>query len=208
MEDLEPFHGTKEAAYDAALRDKEQFVVERVSAYRGDSTTRKKMHFTLHFADGDVKELPWTPDIQCEAYYTFCESKPYLFHLTMDAALAKKFIAAKRKEDILTLEPGNSIFCDLRAFGDESYESLSLPDWQTSSYVVELLLTHWYHRSSKKKISAKLTLGEATFALDAYWIYAWGYNTNFDPQSMILVDRVTLDTYPNLIKKHLKPRRV
>jgi hypothetical protein len=208
LEDLEPFHGTREVAYEAALRDKEQFVVERVSSYRGDCNSRKKMYFTLHFADGDIRELPWTPDIQCEAYYDFCASRPYLYHLTLDAILAKKFISTKRKEDIVTLSPGENIYVDLRAFGDDSYEALGLPDWQTTSYVIELRLTHWFHKSSKKKISAKLALGKATYALDAYWVYAWGYNKTFDTAKMIIVDEAMLNLYPSLLEKHLKPRNL
>jgi hypothetical protein len=201
-EDLEPFHGTKQQAYEASLRDKEQFVVSEVRSYAGDSTSRTKMTFVLQFADGDVRTLPWTADIQCEAYYKFCESRPYLFHLTLEAEMARRFMVAKRKEEITTIALGDSIFVELRAFGDLSYQSLNLPEWSTTSYVIEAVTTRWYNRTNKRVIAAKHVLSPYEFHGDAYWIFAWT-TKEFDQSRMTLVDRPLLVLYPDILTKHL-----
>ncbi len=197
--DLEPFNGTKDEAYEAALRDQDQYQVKRILSYSGDSKSRTKMTFKVEFEDGDIIDLVWTPDLQCEAYYDFCQSRPYLYHLSLDSTMAKRFITQKRKEDITSVEVGDRVFVDLRFFSDEWYESLELPDWETSSYVVVFEYTHWYHKKSKKKISAKFLLNGATYAMDTYLVYAWGSNRNFDPRTMTLVDDSFAQRYPDIL---------
>jgi hypothetical protein len=113
--------------------------------------------------------------------------------------MAKRFITQKRKEDITSVEVGDRVFVDLRFFSDEWYESLELPDWETSSYVVVFEYTHWYHKKSKKKISAKFLLNGATYAMDTYLVYAWGSNRNFDPRTMTLVDDSFAQRYPDIL---------
>ena len=152
LKHLEPFYcESEEIAKETAMRDQHQFLVKRVISYRGDSTKRTEMYFTLEFEDGDVRELPWSPDIQCEAYYNFCKKYAYLFHLTLDTSLAKKHRTLLNKENITEVDIGDVVFLDLRFFGDYWYESLGLPDWPTTSYVMKFTYTHWFHRTSHKK---------------------------------------------------------
>jgi hypothetical protein len=155
VSDLEPFFGTSDSANEAALRDQEQFRVSEILSYTGDSRLRTQMTFKVKYADGDVLDIPWSPDIQCEAYYDFCAARPHLFHLTLDAGMAKRFISQKKREDITTVTVGDQVFVDLRFFGDIWYEQLGLPDFASSCYVMPFTYTHWYHRTSKKKISAR-----------------------------------------------------
>ena len=199
LKDLEPFFcQSKDDAYAAALRDKHQFVVKRVVSYRGNCTKRTQMFFTLEFEDGDIKELPWTPDIQCEAYYSFCRRFNYLYHLTLDVEMAKKHRLNLNRESISAVKPGDLAYVDLRFFGDDWYENLNLPDWATTSYVLEFEYTHWYHKSSHKKISGKVLLTGETYALDNYLVFAWGSILKFDPNSMVLVTKSLISQYPDI----------
>jgi hypothetical protein len=50
------FTRDNQSAFDAALRDQDQFLVEEVLSNRGDSRYRSQTYFTLKFADGDVVE--------------------------------------------------------------------------------------------------------------------------------------------------------
>ena len=117
----------------------------------------------------------------------------------MDATLGEAFMTMKRREDIISVQPGDKVYVDLRFLSDPWYESLDLPDWQDSSYVIEFEYTHWYHRSSKKKISAKFFLNGHTFGLDTYQVYAWGEQKVFDSDKMILVDRALAEAYPAIL---------
>ena len=202
VEDLEPFIGTKEDGYDAALRDQEQFVVEKVLAYQGDSRKRTELQLQLKYADGEVLWLPWTPDLQHnDAYYQFCSSKPYLFHLTLDTKMAQKFITQKRKERITDVQPGDEVYIDLRFFGDLYYESLGLPDYATTSYVTLFQYTKWYNKGkSTRKIVARYENTKQVFMFDNYLVYAWGSQREFDPNSMVLMNFELASKYPRLLE--------
>ena len=135
VKDLEPFYSSNaEVAYQAALRDQEQFVVKRVISYRGDCNKRSACYFILEFEDGDIRELPWSKDIECEAYCEFCKQYPYLYHFTLDTNMAKQFKVTLNRQNITNVQPGDVVFLDLRFFGDQWYESQNLPDWQISIY--------------------------------------------------------------------------
>ena len=195
--DLELFVGDRDSAYAAALRDRDQYVVSEILSYSGDSTKRTSMTFTVKFADGDIVQLPWSPDLLCEAFYTFCDRRPHLYHLTLDTAMARKFQQSKRKDDITTVQPGDIAYIDLRFFGDEFYESLGLPDALTSQYVMEFRYTHWFHKNSKRKIAGQFILApHMDYGLDGYLVFAWGSQLGFDHATMTLMDAPLLAAYP------------
>ena len=201
LEDLEPFFCSSEKeAYEAALRDNNQYTVKAVLSYSGDSRARTRMTFEVEFQDGDIIQLPWSHDLECEAYYEFCESKPYLRHLTMDTKLAKVFQKQMRKEPITAVQPGDTVFIDLRFFGDDWYEALDLPDAQHSSYVCEFQYTHWYHKTSKSKLSGRFPVLNESYSLDGYFIYCWGSSKTLDTSSMQLVDEDFVARYPSILR--------
>jgi hypothetical protein len=201
VSDLEPFFcDTADQAYEAALRDQDQFRVRAVLSYTGDSRTRTTMTFVVEFEDGDIVTLPWTKDLECEAYFTFCLTLPHLYHLTLDTRMAKQFQQQVRKEPITTVNIGDIAFIDLRFFGDLWYEALQLPDAATTSYVFRFVYTHWYHKTSHKKISGYMELDQrVTYALDGYAVYCWGTRLTWDPVHMVLVDAQLVTRYPQIM---------
>ena len=198
--DLKPFFGTLEVAKEAAMRDNDQYEVTEIIGYTGDSTKRTAMTFHVRYVDGDILKIPWTADLLCEAYYNFCESKPFLKHLAMDTKMAQKFQVQLRKTDITMVVPGDHVYVNLRFFGDLWYEQLGLPDYVFTTYVVEFHYTHWYHKSSRKRISAKFLLGGNSYSLDSYQVYAWGSIKSLDPAVMTLCDLTYLQRHPKLIE--------
>ena len=226
VHDLEPFYGDAKSAFDAACHDDKQYVMKRVISYAGNSARRTEMSFTCEYEDGTIAEITWTRDILCEAFYDFCKTKPYLYHLTLDTKDAAKFIAGRNREDIRNVKPGDVVYVDIRFFGGRWYESLGLPDAPTSSYVMQYEYTHWFHdlsygrlpaRSSRAQpnrsfkrnhISGKFLLLEGVvpeksyaFHWKTYDVFCWGENLVFDTSSMILVDAALARAYPRLLEQ-------
>ena len=142
VHDLEPFYGNADSAFEAACHDDKQYTMTRVISYAENCQRRTETSFTCEFGDGTISEITWTRDILCKAYYEFCRDKPYLYHLTLSANNAAKFIAMTNRTEITKVQPSNTVYVDLRCFGGRWYESLGLPDAPTSSYVMEYQYTH------------------------------------------------------------------
>lgn len=201
LTDLEPFFAKNPSdAYDAALRDQDQFVVLAILGYCGDSRSRSQMTFRVQFADGDIVSLPWSKDLECAAYFDYCQAHPHLYHLTLDATLAKKYQTQLRKEPITCVAPGDSVFVDLRFFGDGWYEALSLPDAMSTSYVFLFTYTHWHNKTNTKKITGHMDIDHSYhYALDGYAVFCWGACSVFDPSHMVLVDHTLVKAYPAIM---------
>lgn len=136
-------------------------------------------------------------DLQCQAYYEFCEQRNHLYHLTLDTAMAKRYQTQLRKQDITTVDVGDRVFIYLRFFGDVWYEALDLPDGLTTSYVFAFSYTHWYHKTSKRKISGRMDIAhEHCYSLDTYAVFCWGAQLTFDPLKMVMVDEPLVKQYP------------
>lgn len=70
---LKYWFGISEAAREAALRDQDQYVVDRITAYRGNPALRKTMQFSTSFGDGSQSWNHFSPDISYTvAFGTFC----------------------------------------------------------------------------------------------------------------------------------------
>ena len=215
VSDLEPFFGTRDTALDAARRDHDQHEVDQVLSYRGNHDERSNLQFTLKFADGDVIELTYTPDLRCEALMRFCEQRRYLMHMTFDSKLATKWISGKRKQDI-TMRPGQIVYVDIRVFGGRWYESLELPDWRNLSYVMEFQYLCWYkdklydrtgtstpeaqYTGQRRKIMGKYLQGGAIDVMDSYKVWCFGEDTHFDATTMVLVDDHITSEYPRILE--------
>ena len=200
VSDLEPFFGSHEQAFDAATRDQDQYLVECILSYSGDCNSKSKMWFKVKYVDGDIVDVPWSMDLQCEAYYIFCESRPYLTHLSMDTKMAASFKAQKSKLDITSVSIGDTVYIDLRFFGDEWYENIGLPDCESMSYVMLFKYTHFFHKSSKKKISGIFVLTGYKYSLTGYLVYAWGSVRDLQSDNMVLVDQALIDKYPRIVE--------
>jgi hypothetical protein len=195
---LQPFFGSLEEAKEAAMRDREQFVVKRVVSCRGDSTKRSLMHFTLEFEDGDIRELPWSHDLECEAFDIFCSGHNYLKHLTMDTTIASNWMTQMNRRDISAVKPGDTVWIDLRFFGDIWYESLLLPNWSTTSYVTQFEYVRWYHKSSRRMITIVFTLGGQNYTFNTYKVFAWGSNHRI-PMGSVVADEAFVRKFPQVL---------
>ena len=211
--DLTPFFGSKKDALEAARRDHNQHEVESILSCKGNYEERYNLEFLVKFADGEIIELTYTPDLRCEALFNYCNQFRYLKHITMDVAMAKKWISSINKQNIM-MKPGQTVYVDIRIFGGRYYESLDLPDWRQACYVMELQFSHWHgdakfystgvatpddkYQGSRKKIVGKYLLTGWTDVMNTYKVYCFAETTEFDPATMILVDDALAKVYPRL----------
>jgi hypothetical protein len=80
---VKPFFGSKEDAFDLALRDKDQFVIKKIFTYKGDPNLRLSLLFHVAFVDGDLRWLRLGPRISLIRYLIeeFCRGHPQLHQL-------------------------------------------------------------------------------------------------------------------------------
>ena len=213
LADLSPFFGSKQDAIEAARRDHDQHEVESIVSYHGNHDDRYNLEFMVKFADGEIVELTYTPDLRCDALMAYCAERRYLYHITMDVKLAKRWISNVRKENIKAV-PGQSAFIDIRVFGGRWYDSLQIPDYHNTNYVMEFKFTHWErdkkylstgvptpeadYTGQRKRIVGKYLVTDQLDVMDNYKIWCFGDNTAFDPDSMVLLDEEMVRRYPRL----------
>jgi hypothetical protein len=115
---VKPFIGSFEKAKEAALRDADQYYIDKFIAYRGDPQVRSTMLFYVRFADQCMHWKPWSKDLfDTQQYEYYCNSLPELKPLvTMhkESLILKKII---NQTPILSVSPGDVVYMDLRAIG-------------------------------------------------------------------------------------------
>ena len=168
----------------------------------------------VKYADGDILEQNYRADLRCEALMKFCEKRRELFHVTMDYRMAKAYEKKLNAQPITSVQIGDTVYVDLKVFGGRWYESLDLPDWRETSYVMEFTYTHWYGDSKYKKtgqpdpsysgkknrISGKYLLGGAQDVWNTYKVWCFGENKVFDQANMVLVTTDLASRYPRILE--------
>ena len=169
---LKPFFGTDEQAYDMATRDGDQFVIKAILAYRGDPDTRTTLEFQIEFADGDVRWLPWNRDIyDSQPYEAYCHLHKHLFPLLFTVERAKAEVKALSKQPMDGYVVGEEIFVNLRSFGEQWYQRLSLPDVLTIVYVVRYVIKSI--SKDRKVITIRSEIFRDTVRVDSYYMFAY-----------------------------------
>jgi len=194
---LKLYAGTREAAELMARRDQDQHVIERFLSHTGDPFTRTSMTFKVKFMDGDVMEVPYSPDLfKTIAYEEYCDSKPYLRHLKFTAEESKTFIREKGKNSITGYTVEQEVYLDIRFYGGIWFDRLDLPDSDTTTYVSKFRIT----TCSRKRLDMTNSLTGETCACKAYDIYCF-LHTNFDDSNMIVIDEEFLVKYPQIAQE-------
>lgn len=198
---LKIFHGDYQTAYDLALRDSDQFVIDKILGYKGDPMVRTSMSFLVRFADGDVVWRTWDRDLfQSIPYENFCRAHPPLFPLLSTVTVALKEIQAINKQDITSVSPSDKVFVDLRRYGAVFYEQLDLPDSHLLTYVVVYEYTSWSSPRNHRHINAFCPIFDEHWPrLDSYFVFAYGACKVFDPTAMVLVDESFVLQHPAVL---------
>jgi hypothetical protein len=191
---LKLYAGTRQAAELMARRDQDQHVIEKFISHKGDPLTRTTMSFKVKFMDGDVVDVPYSPDLfKTTSYEEYCDSKQYLRHLKFTAEESKTFIREKGKNSITGYSEGQEVYLDIRYYGGIWFDRLELPDSDTITYVSKFLIT----KCSRKRLDMKNSLTGEACACKAYDIYCF-LHTNFDESNMLVIDEEFMVKYPQI----------
>jgi hypothetical protein len=190
-------------AYDAALRDRDQYVIARISGHRGDLTTKTNMEFYVEFADGDHRWLPWTLDLDDSIpFEEYVSSIPELYPLKFKIKVAAQWKHDLNKKDITTVTPGDTVYVLLQWFNYAWYQNLQLPNIYPKVYVVEACFSHWYYKQSHRKISDRFPIfpnGENTYVLTNAEVFQYFSNKILNLDSMVLVDKQFVAQFPHIV---------
>ena len=202
--EVKMFVGTAQEEFKTAMLDRDQHLVLTIHSYRGDPDTRTTTEFYVEWVDGTKMWIPWCQDITSTAAYdTFCTQRRELQYLLVPIDV----IAPSRKQinnlHIQIIQPGDTIYVNLRLYGHQWYETLKLPDWEYKQYMLPFRYTKWTHpvghRMYKKRIDVTCTLLNDVWPnRDHAWVSIWGANKNFDSSYMILIDDNLLRQHPNI----------
>jgi hypothetical protein len=153
---LKSFYSTSEEAYDAALRDADQYLITKFIAYRGDPLVRTSISFNILFADGSQIWKSWSPDLfDTVQYEDYCRSIPQLVPLVTLLKESKILIAQVNPTPITKIHIGDTPYMDICAIGAGWYEDLQLPNSDTSSYIVPLSFLSW-HSDKRLRINCSI----------------------------------------------------
>ena len=196
VERLKPFFGSREDAVDLAKRDTDQFDVDCIIAYKGDPETRTTMEFFVSFKSGDSVWLPYSQDIfQMVQFEEFCNNTPGLYFLQYSHAVAETRKKLVNKQPITSLQPGETIYVDIRTWGEVWYQTLGLPDMFNTRYVDKWEITGW-KKEPLSLFGRSLTYGQF-YILNHAGVLKWGRWRELE-DGMIVLTAEMLELYPLL----------
>ena len=210
-ENIEPLHvsrlrlfaGTMEEAVELALRDSDQYMIQAVTAWRGDPKERKKMQFWVEYEDGDAMWVHYKPDLVSNAQYQqFVDSTPALFPLRFNTTDLVRMVKMMRMQPITTVDVGDTVYVDLRFIkGCAVFDQLELPDSYFTIYVCECQYVRWVGRGHLKLEAKCLVLDVFCRNWDSLDVYMFGSTKTLLP-SMTLVNEQLCVRFPDILEKH------
>eukprot|EP01042_Synura_sphagnicola_P005257 gene5257-biopygen5596 len=200
---LKLFHGSEQDAFNMAMLDRDQYLVQAIQAYRGDPQVRTTMEFEVLFCDGTVKWLIYSRDIyDTIAYEDFCRSRPELFLLVFSANEQQKRTKEIAKQPITTVSSGDVAYVDLRWFNHTWYDHLPIPDPEHSTYVLKFVYGALVGggKTKNNKIMATCVLMQETFKVDNYFVLAYGSVGTLQPHHTPIDESFCL-RYPDVLPR-------
>lgn len=198
MQHVQLYFGSSADAYQAAMSDDDQYIIRAISNYKGDPESRSKMHFLVLFEDNDEIWLPYNLDLISSApFQRFCESKPELQPLLHTVKAWNDMKKLINDAGITGVQPGQTCFVDLRAWGWDFVENSGLPDVLQRTYVVACKYLKW-STQRKLKLEVQCSVFQQLFKWSAVDVNAYG--KTFDmTEDMILVDQRLCQRFPKLL---------
>jgi hypothetical protein len=204
VEDLQLFVGSRDQALEAANWDADQYVVESITAHKGDPWHRTTMEFFVTYADGDQLWMRFNTDnnniSKTVIFEEYCYLHPELRVLTMTTARALQYKASINRKSITELKPGDIFYLDLRTYGYLWYEALKLPDAYFKTYVTTCYVESWERKNLQLHIKDQ-TLN-IYFLFRKYEVVTQAYRRELN-ESLVLVDAQLLTQFPQILEREL-----
>jgi hypothetical protein len=200
VERVKLFVGTKDEAFRLAQEDADQFVVDKILAWRGDPEQRTTMEFEVRFADGEDVWKVWDKDLYNTVQYAdFCRSHKELALLVFDAKQARARIVEMNRTPITEVKPGDVVYVDIRVLSTYLYDNvLQLDDKYHVKYVIKMEYTRWASKA-RMRIDARIPLLQLTFMFKHYFVHACG-TTRELTEVMVEVTALFLHQHPTLLE--------
>jgi hypothetical protein len=208
IENLAMYTGSRADALEVALIDADQHWIDTILRYHGFPELTKSMEFLVKFADGEEQWLPLSKDLSATLQFeNFCNQKPELNILLLDANMAKKFKAQINRDPMPSLVLGYKAYYDLKFLGFTWFDNLDLPNIDKFAYIVEYEIVKAI--PGKKQFVVKspvfsLEGKEYLLTCDHYWFFAYGYTKVYDPLVHILVNSNLTQQYPQILEEEKK----
>ena len=166
------FSGTTEQAFEAAMRDADQYVVTKVLGYRGSPFKRSTMEIFVEFNNGTTSWLTFKDVAQCSAWEKYCDGIMYMVVLNYSAAEVGHFKRSIARSGIDNSKFGDSFFMNLRAFGAATYaDMLKLPDRFTVDYWVVATIRPDGNAGIKKVALVDIPSLKLSFEADCVFVH-------------------------------------
>ena len=188
-------------SYDIALelarKDFDQFVIDRILAYRGDIATRETLEFLVRFSDSEEIWKAWDRELfATQQYEDYCRTRRELNLLLYTVAESHARSSALIHSAITEVRPGLNVYVDLRYFGGvDWYEFTDLPDKYITTYVFECFYDQFVS-SKHLKIWIQVRLTKERFKFNHLDVFLWGTRTS--PDNCTVITAAMLTTYPAL----------
>jgi hypothetical protein len=199
VERLRVFVGTREDAMKVAMEDLDQFEIDSILAWKGDPNLRTTMEFEVKFKDGDVVWKPWDLDLaSSQQFEDFCRRNKQLYLLLFTTDRVSREASSISSRPITDVQPGDTIFVELRYFGTYVYDQLlALPEKYHIQYVVSVRFTRWAGRT-RRYIDAEVPLFGKTFKFNNLFIFYYGHQRELEG-GMVEVTEAFLADYPDIL---------
>ena len=199
VERLKIFVGSKDDAFKLAMEDADQFLVDRITAWKGNPALRTEMEFEVVFSDGDVVWKRWDQDLATTVQFEdYCRQHPelqlLLYPVRRTAAEAKTL----RDQQITLVQPGDIVFVDIRSFQYDLYDDFHIDDKYHMRYVVRLEYTWWAGRN-RRSIDGVVAVFQTTYQFDNLMVFQVGFRKEWEP-NMIEVTQGFLSQHRDLLR--------
>ena len=198
---LKPFFGTREQAYELAIRDNDQFVITEILSYIGLPETRGTLEFEVKFGDGDVLWVKWSLDLfKSLPYETFCKKHKQLFPILFTLAQGKREIKQKKDAVDCAARLDDVCYLNLRSYGELWYQRLAIPDTLHIMYALKCVCTRALRNGSRTTLHVELFNHDLAF--DNVQMYMYVMSPDVFPD-MVVLDVDFIKAYPAVM--NLKP---
>ena len=106
---------------------------------------------------------------------------------------------------ITEVQPGDTVFVDLRFYNNLWYQSLQLPDPDFTIYVLKFTYRNWGRTHKTIYVSPDLIPAEV-WKFTHMWVRRYGSIFHFNDSTMVLIDEKFLLQYPLIIDEKYRTK--
>jgi hypothetical protein len=199
VERLKIFVGSKEEAFKLAMEDADQYLVDRITAWKGNPAKRTEMEFEVLFSDNDVVWKRWDQYlITTVQFKDYCRKNLELHLLLFPVRRSAAESKVLRDQQITLVQPGDIVFVDIRSFQYDLYDDLNLDDKYHMRYVVRLEYTRWAGRQ-QRSIDGYAQVFQTTYQFDNLLVFQVGFRKEWE-LNMIEVTQGFLSRHRDLLQ--------